>query len=215
MNKKRSEQAEPQRALQSAPVLELAGGDQLDLITRDAAVRTEALTGLLVASDPPLEQLEVLSAYRSAVSEDGRSPTDMLSGFAGRVVESGRTTRKPIAMGRKVAAILGAAVRSGDTVGRYGGDEFIVVLPDTDSGAAQALAERLRSRIRTAKLTGGPETLDASIGVAQWRRGATGAELVSAADDALRAAKLAGGGDVVTAGDVAAGAGRDVAQAAG
>jgi hypothetical protein len=51
-------------------------------------------------------------------------------------------------------------------------------------------------------------------GLAQCWAGATAAEFVSAADDALRGAKLAGGGTVVTEGDVAAGAGRGVAKVA-
>ena len=114
----------------------------------------------------------------------------------------------------EVAAILRAGVRDADTVGRYGGDEFIIVLPDTDSDAARALAERLRSLIREANLTGDHEPLDASTGVAQWRAGTSAAELVSVADDALRAAKRAGGGNVVVEGDGAAGVGRAVAKVA-
>ena len=60
---------------------------------------------------------------------------------------------------------------------------------------------------------GGNEPLDASIGIAQWRFGMTTDELLAAADEALLDAKRAGGGNVVRAGDVAVGAGRDVAGA--
>ncbi len=112
-----------------------------------------------------------------------------------------------------IAAILRAGVRSGDAVGRYGGDEFILVLPDTDRDAARTLATRLRARIRGSQRTGGSEPLDASIGVAQWRAGTTAAEMLAAADEALRRAKLAGGGAVVTAGGGAAGRARDAAEA--
>ncbi len=115
----------------------------------------------------------------------------------------------------EVAAALRSAMRLGDTLGRYGGDEFVAILPDTEQRAAIALAERLRSTISTTALTGAHEPLGASIGVAQARPGYTADELLAAADDALRSAKSAGGGLVVGAGDVAAGAGRGVVTGAG
>jgi diguanylate cyclase (GGDEF)-like protein len=118
----------------------------------------------------------------------------------------------------EVAAVLRAGIRLGDTLGRYGGDEFVAILPDTDQPAAASLAERLRSTISTTTLNGAHEPLGVSVGVAQARPGCTADELLTAADDALRIAKGAGGGLVVGASDVAAGAGRGVAagvQAAG
>ncbi len=318
----------PQAPLRSAPVRDVVGGDELRLITRDAAIRTGALTGVLIAGNALERQLDVLGTHGIVPSEGHPPLPAALSGFAIRVAMSGRTACEPITSRREpppapgsggpmthavgapvrtpggafgalcvefaatppdpstsiwvvesyarlaslclhdgdalsallaaarldaltgclnhsairgelereiarsarhrrnlsccfvdldrfklvndchghpegsrvlaeVAAILRAGVRSGDTVGRYGGDEFIVVLPDTDVDAARTLAERLRSLIRSANLTGGHEPLDASIGVAQWRAGTTVAELVSAADDALRAAKVGGGAGVV------------------
>ena len=110
-----------------------------------------------------------------------------------------------------VALLLRNGIRIGDTLGRYGGDEFVAILPDTDQGAALVLAERLRSTISTTTLNGAHEPLGASVGVAQSRPGCTAEDLLAAADEALRRAKRAGGGLVVGASDVAAGAGRGVA----
>ena len=52
---------------------------------------------------------------------------------------------------RGVAATLRANLRSADTLGRYGGEEFMVILPETDAVAAAALAEKLRQLVLGAK----------------------------------------------------------------
>jgi diguanylate cyclase (GGDEF)-like protein len=89
----------------------------------------------------------------------------------------------------EVGQVLRKSIRSCDTVGRFGGDEFIAILPDTPERDAVQLAERLRSAIAGARIAAGPERLTASIGVAQWTLGATADELLSHADEALMGAK--------------------------
>jgi diguanylate cyclase (GGDEF)-like protein len=108
-----------------------------------------------------------------------------------------------------VAAALREGVRAGDTIGRYGGDEFLAILPDADEAAAHRLGERLRSKIFSTKTSGINEPLDTSMGVAEWRPGSTAEDLLGAADAALLRAKEGGGGTVAGAGRVVAGAGRD------
>jgi diguanylate cyclase (GGDEF)-like protein len=103
-----------------------------------------------------------------------------------------------------VAEVLSGGVRVGDTIGRFGGDEFLVILPDTDHDAACGLGERLQTMISTARPAPGHEPLSVSVGVAQWQPGATVDDLLSAADVALRRAKRLGGGIVVGASGVAA-----------
>ena len=93
-----------------------------------------------------------------------------------------------------VGRILRDGVRSGDTVGRYGGDEFIAVLPQTNETEARQLAERLRSQLAHTPIASLGHALTASIGVAQWTPGSTSEALLAAADTALIAAKATGAG---------------------
>ena len=97
---------------------------------------------------------------------------------------------------RQVAQALTKAVRTEDSVYRYGGEEFAVLLPDVDSASARVVAERLRREIERlrAPLGGGRETsVTVSIGVASCPAdGSSYGNLVSAADAAMYEAKRAG-----------------------
>jgi diguanylate cyclase (GGDEF)-like protein len=93
---------------------------------------------------------------------------------------------------RQVSAALAAAIRPGDALCRFGGDEFVVVLPDTPGEAARRLARELIRAV--------PPVVGLSVGVGCLGAGVTSAtEILHAADTALRRAKQAGGG-VVAAG---------------
>jgi diguanylate cyclase (GGDEF)-like protein len=98
--------------------------------------------------------------------------------------------------GNRVLKVVGRAltsgVRSSDHVGRYGGDEFVVVLPETGAEHAAWLGRRLRSRIehQTEDLVG--ERITASIGVCQWDPAWSAEGLLGRADDALARAKKNG-----------------------
>lgn len=102
---------------------------------------------------------------------------------------------------RLVGAVIRENLREGDLAGRYGGDEFCVVLRDTDAGAAEGVAERIRSRVACALVkgvTGLHCTL--SIGVAPGRADfRNAAEWVKEADAALYRAKLSGRNRLVVA----------------
>jgi diguanylate cyclase (GGDEF)-like protein len=91
------------------------------------------------------------------------------------------------------------ALRAQDAIGRYGGEEFVVLLPRTGIDAALAIAEQIRRRVADAIVPALPR-YTVSIGVASSALGAmeTGA-LFDAADKALYAAKRAGKNRVIAA----------------
>ncbi|WP_236808783.1 GGDEF domain-containing protein [Amycolatopsis albispora] len=96
---------------------------------------------------------------------------------------------------RAVAAALRAEVRAADVLGRFGGEEFAILLPGTNRFDAVTIAERIRRRVGQVlvPVPGGEIGITASIGVAaQPRDGHTLESLLAAADRALYVAKDAG-----------------------
>lgn len=95
-----------------------------------------------------------------------------------------------------VAGAFMASVRDSDVVGRYGGEEFVLVLPNTDLDGARELAERCREVVAETRIDTGTEEVEvtASMGIASFTAGtaSTVDQLLSAADDALYRAKGAG-----------------------
>jgi len=89
------------------------------------------------------------------------------------------------------AEALSGAVRAEDVVGRFGGEEFMVLLPDTDDDAAAATAERLRLSIQ-GMIVPVPVPVTASVGWAVLGQSEASDDLVRRADAALYAAKAAG-----------------------
>ena len=84
----------------------------------------------------------------------------------------------------QVATVLCASLRDVDTVARWGGEEFLVVLPGTTLAGAMHVAERTRRSVEgNAWPLARPVTM--TIGVSQWRDGETLAEAVARADEAL------------------------------
>ena len=92
---------------------------------------------------------------------------------------------------RCAAEHLNHALRSGDIAGRWGGEEFVVVLSHTDLDDGMVVAERIRETIFAARLAEHPVEFSASIGLAVLHAGGADA-LLRDADDALYAAKDVG-----------------------
>ena len=106
------------------------------------------------------------------------------------------------------AEVIRSTLRASDIAARYGGDEFALILPDTDADEARRAADRILEAFRGRPYVGeqrGPVPIAASIGVATFPRdGRTGTELIAAADAALYQVKRGGGHDVAAAGTGAA-----------
>jgi diguanylate cyclase (GGDEF)-like protein len=100
-----------------------------------------------------------------------------------------------------VGTALRTTVRASDFAGRWGGEEFVVLLPDTDHEGALQAAETLRSRLDGLAVPGVIAHLTASLGVATLPdHAADGPALIRAADRALYAAKAGGRNRVATPG---------------
>lgn len=91
---------------------------------------------------------------------------------------------------KKVAETFQTLVRSSDLLVRMGGDEFIVVLPETDIASAKVLADRLCMAIEDLEIYSAPaEKLGVSIGLSQWEPGMTKDEWLQETDALLYKAK--------------------------
>jgi two-component system, sensor histidine kinase LadS len=95
-------------------------------------------------------------------------------------------------------AIIGpiqSELRQSDVIGRYGGEEFVVILSSADAAAAQPIAERIRQRVAEISVPGfgAPIHLTCSIGIATSDMlGVWGEHLIARADEAVYAAKRCG-----------------------
>jgi len=101
---------------------------------------------------------------------------------------------------RQVAGILKEAVRGSDVVFRYGGEEFMVLLPDTMLEGAVALAEKIRMLTASHPFGEGERIffLTLSVGAAVLREGESGSDMIMRADAALYRAKALGRNRVET-----------------
>lgn len=162
---------------------------------------TDAVTGLhnrrYVAEFLSLEVLRAVR-YRTPLS------VMLLDIDHFKQVNDARGHRIGDAVLQVVADTLRGGLRATDLAGRYGGEEFLVVLPQTGLAGAGMLAERVRGAIEATAIevgTPAPLSVTVSIGVAELGHAARSAEeLVEHADSALYAAKDAGRNRVAAAG---------------
>jgi diguanylate cyclase (GGDEF)-like protein len=107
---------------------------------------------------------------------------------------------------KQFAAVLDETLRDVDVSGRWGGEEFLIVLPGTTLEGAIDAAERIRTRFAELEFTGnaGAVQITASFGVARFAPGIDAQGFVRAADEALYEAKRRGKNRVQSAPEVAA-----------
>lgn len=100
----------------------------------------------------------------------------------------------------RVLAAAGAALRSAtrryDTVGRFGGDGFIIVLPETGGHSQRRVAERFQASMRWGVAETTSVAIEASVGVVEWDGEDSATELVRATERLMRNAKARGRGQV-------------------
>lgn len=94
----------------------------------------------------------------------------------------------------RIGELLPEYIRGSDQCFRYGGEEFAIVLPHTDAGAASRVAERIREAIRETRLVcdGKVVSVTTSLGIASLQLGEGPSDLIRTADLALYEAKRGG-----------------------
>jgi len=164
-------------------------GEQASRLNRLAA--TDPLTGLANRRQT-LELLEQLA--RDARLE--RSPVVMLCDLDHfKNVNDGWGHAMGDQVLVAVAGALRASTRDSDTVARWGGEEFLIVLPDTRDAEPGELAERLRARVAALQVADRhqcPVPVTLSMGIASLAAGESGESWLKRADEALYRAKAEG-----------------------
>ncbi len=209
----------PTRCVPSLVGGEVIGSVLVRTPKRLDAEDAEHLEGVVAESAPTVAMLRSLAIAEARASTDAltglansRSVQDTLKRM---VAHAGRTTTPLAAIlfdldhfkavndtfghsaGDDVLAAVGdvaaSMMRDSDFVGRYGGEEFVVLLPDTGVGGAVVVAEKLRLAIQGVRVASVDRALSASFGIAVIpdHAGDAGA-LLRSADRALYAAKRAG-----------------------
>ena len=169
----------------------------------EALATTDAITGLL-------NHRGAVDAIDAAMSRSQRSghPCALLFLDLDRFKSLNDTYGHPAgdAALREVGSVLRERTRAGDSLGRWGGEEFVVLLPDTGLAGARVAAEAIRTGVAERTLPfGGGVHMTCSLGLAVSPHHAKDrAGLVDAADRAMYAAKRLGRNQTRTADDPAA-----------
>lgn len=160
-----------------------------------ALADTDALTGLL-------NRRAVLDSAQALVQQSGPHVVALvdIDGFKGVNDRLGHDAGDSVLF--TVAGRMSSAVRPADLLGRYGGEEFLLLLPQSDLDCGRAVAERLRAAVAASPVRSavGSVPMTVSVGLAAVEPGAGLVAAITAADRALYQAKQGGRNQVRTAG---------------
>jgi len=99
---------------------------------------------------------------------------------------------------KKLANTLSAGIRKSDVIARWGGEEFVILLPDSELSSALKLAETLRAKVAETDFEPVVKQITCSIGVARWNEGESSDQLLKRVDEKLYTAKEGGRNRVVS-----------------
>lgn len=171
--------------------------DVTELKAQETALREAARTATLLADTDVLtgianrrRSLTVLAEALDAATDTGKPVSFAILDIDHfKRINDGYGHPAGDAVLKRVAAQIGAELRAADLFGRFGGEELVIVLPDTAADQALAIAERVRRAVETARVE---PAVTLSIGVAEHVAGEGIDALIGRADAALYRAKQEG-----------------------
>lgn len=173
-------------------MLEKAQGTILDLQKRVDDMRLQATTDPLTGVWNRI-QAEVIGRQEMAQQDRSHHPVTIIFGDIDHFKNVndiwGHSIGDQVLI--EFCRIVESCLRSADVLARWGGEEFIIILPDTDLENAGVVAERIREKIENHYFPH-IESLTASFGVATYRKDETWHQWVERADSALYTAKSQG-----------------------
>ena len=176
------------------------GRTNLALRQREARMAESALTDVLTGVGNRRRLDEALAAEISRARRSGEALSTFIADldyFKSVNDRFGHAAGDQVLV--RFAALARAHIRTTDVLARFGGEEFVVLLPNTDAHSAAATAERIRAALAAETIAPLPGPISASFGVAELGPDEDAAGFLERADQALYAAKNAGRNQVVVA----------------
>ncbi len=197
-NKYRSEELYPVEAF--ARIVGILLGNQRFIERKVSYLKKDTLTGFFTRAALENDAPRLWSEYSSLYAANAVAMID-IDHFKRINDTYGHQTGDAII--RRVADVILRSLRRDDTIIRYGGEEFLVILPNADRAAAELIMNRLRAECEALDLCECTETITVSVGVAPATRHSqlTLEEEVALADSALYEAKRSGRNRVIVFSD--------------
>jgi diguanylate cyclase (GGDEF)-like protein len=190
--RRRQEELDEAAAQRAAALVDQAAA-ALALLRARAEAGTDAVTGCM---NHRAMRRRLHEEIGRAMRSDGRLSCLLIDLDDFKLVNDRHGHPAGDALLRGVARALMGEFRAFDRVARYGGDEFVVILPNADLDSAALAADRALQRLAELPSFDITPGVSASIGAAQWRPPMTVEGLLAACDEALLRSKRTGKGHV-------------------